>query len=97
MPSHRGSPPRSAPVAFVLVAYALILLGGPFLHSEHVRFDGPATDCVTCQASQSVPVVEDPAPPVVRDLTESGRLSYPKPAPLDVLLTARITGRSPPA
>jgi hypothetical protein len=97
MHSHRGSPPRSPLAIVALLVYALVLLGGPFFHTDAVCFGQSRTHCVICVANHSVPLTEDPSLPALRATSACGALGPVELALSQLLLTSDVTGRSPPA
>jgi hypothetical protein len=97
MHSHRGSPPRSPLAIVALVVYALVLLGGPFFHTDAVCFGQPRTHCAICVANHSIPLTEDPGLPTVRATLECGALGPVELVLSHLFLTSDVTGRSPPA
>jgi len=97
MPSRHGGPPRSPLAIVALVVYTLFLLGGPFLHTDVVCFGQARSHCVICDANHSTPALEDPRFPSVHSMAACGAPSRPELVLSPLLLTPRVTGRSPPA
>ena len=93
----RGTPPRSAPAIVALLVYALVLLGGPFFHTDAVCFGQSRNHCAICVANHSIQLTEDPGLPTLRATLECGALGPVEPALSQLFLTADVTGRSPPA
>ncbi len=97
MHSRRRTPPRGALMPFVLVVYALILLGGPFFHTHAAGTWDSRDHCAICVASQSVPAIDDPEPLVACELAPCGSPSPVEAVLPEILLTTQTTSRSPPA
>jgi len=97
MPSRYGRPPRSRLAILSLAVYILLLLGGPFLHSDVVCFGQARSHCVICAASHSIPALDDPRLSCLSTMAVCGVADPREFATSPLLLTPRVTGRSPPA
>ena len=97
MPSRHGGPPRSLLAIVALAVYTLLLLGGPFLHTDVVCFGQARSHCVICAANHLVPAVEDGRLSSLHTMTLCGVASPREYVASPVQLTPRVTGRSPPA
>jgi len=97
MPSRYGGPPRSLLAIVALAVYTLLLLGGPFLHTDVVCFGQARSHCVICAASHSIPTLDDPRLSSLYTMAVCGVASPREIVVNPLLLTPRVTGRSPPA
>jgi hypothetical protein len=97
MPSRYGGPLRSPLAIVALVVYTLLLLGGPFLHSDAVCYGQSRSHCAVCAASHSIPAIEDPRLSSLHTMAVCGVASAREYVASPLLLTPRVTGRSPPA
>ena len=96
MPSRYGRPPRSLLAILSLAVYILLLLGGPFLHSDVVCFGQARSHCVICAASHSIPALDDPRLSCLFTMAVCGMASPREPVASRLFLAPRVTGRSPP-
>ncbi len=90
----RGVWRSAAPLA--LLAYALLLASGPFLHHDLSCELKSRTHCATCVAGVAGPGLASSSNPLVHELRRAGTLVTTRDVPRAITGQSPIDGRAPP-